>query len=106
MSQISEEIKTIDEDINRNKFSKSIGTSQNKTNNKPSGFGTVNSNFPSNYNSNANKKVNFKNLNSPMFESSTPDSFVNKKFASSKTRDSLKSTLDFINSDLKGNKKK
>lgn len=106
MPNILEEIKNIEEDINKYKLSKSIGMSQNKSNIKPSGFGTANSNFSSNYNNTANKKVAIKNFNSPTFESSKAESIVNKKFVSSKTRENLKSTLESANSDLKGNKKK
>lgn len=99
-------MKNIEEDINKYKLSKSIGLSQIKSNLKPNGFGTLNSNFSSNYNSTANKKVVTKNFSSPTFESSKAEPVVNKKFLSSKTRENLKSTLDSSNPDLKVNKKK
>lgn len=103
---ILEEIKNIEEDINKYKLSKSIGVSGNKSNSKPSGFGTPNSNFSSNYSSTANKKVSIKQFNSPTFESSKFDSAINKKFVNSKTRENLKSSLESASTDLKGNKKK
>jgi len=104
-----EESKNFEEELNKYKFSKYNGISQNKLSYKPTGFGNFNSTISANaYNSTANKKVTIKSFNSPPLESSKADPPVNKKFMNSKTNVNLKSIMEKESSsfDIKGTKKK
>lgn len=106
---ILEESKNFEEELNKYKFSKFNGISQNKISNKQTSFGNLNSTISANaHNSSANKKITIKNFNSPSSESSKADPPVIKKFMNSKTNVNLKSIMEkeSSNFDIKGTKKK